>query len=450
MSHPPRTFRGVAEMVQTFRLTAKCSASQHRRLTEIFGLCSELYNAVLESWRGTYAWWREHNPGADEFPAERLQSHYDRMKMFTGVRGDHPEWERLSVKVGRGVLCRFDRATRAFYKRCAEGKKPGYPRFKSRHRWRTIEIPDASASMIVPPNTSKNGSAVWWRLRVKGVPRLRFRDKHDRLATALGSGAQLAELRVVRTPLRTEIHAVMKHPERDMPAREPTNPVGIDLGLKYRLVVADGACVPARKPDRTHITRVQRKLSRAQKDFNTRRKRARTLARAHRREKERATQADFRLAHHLVTTYDGIATEDLNIAGMLKSKMFSRQISDQRWASLVDILEYKAWKAGIRYVRVDPRHTSTTCSVCGHRQAMPLSVRVFSCRRCGLELDRDVNSARNIGVRGFGPGSGGTLPDAMRHIKSVVRRPSSPGGKPQADIAEQYRTVDSATVNSSL
>lgn len=95
--------------------------------------------------------------------------------------------------------------------------------------------------------------------------------------------------------------------------------------------------------------------------------------------------------------------------------MFSRQISDQRWASLVDMLEYKAWKAGIRRVRVEPRHTSTICSVCGHRKAMPLSVRVFSCVRCGLELDRDVN-AGNIGVRGFGPGSGGTLPDAMRHI----------------------------------
>ena len=414
-------------------------------------MCSELYNAVLESWRGTYAWWREHRRSEDEkFPKELNQSHYDRVKMFTDVRQEHPEWERLSVMVGRGVLCRFDRATLAFYKRCAEGKKPGYPRFKPRHRWRTIEIPDASPSMLIAPGSPKNQSAAWWRLRVKGVPRLRFRDKHHRLATALGSGAKVSELRVVRTPLRTEVHAVVKHPPCDIPAREPQNPVGIDLGLKHRLVVSDGTRVPARKPDRTHITRAQRKLSRAQRGSNTRRKRARTLARAHRREKERAVQADSRLAHHLVTTYDGIATEDLNIAAMLKSKMFSRQISDQRWGALNDMLGYKAWKAGIRHVRVDPRHTSTTCSVCGHRQAMPLSVRVFSCRRCGLELDRDVNAARNIGVRGFGPGSGGTLPDAMRQIRSVVRRPLPPGGKPQADIAEQYRKVDSAAINFSL
>ena len=334
-------------------------------------MCSDLYNAVLESWRGNYAWWMEHNPGMEKFPVERSQSHYDRVKMFTGVRADHPEWERLSVNVGRGVLCRFGRATRAFYKRCADGRKPGYPRFKSRYRWRTIEIPDASTSMRIAPGSPGNGSAVWWRLRVKGVPRLRFRDKHHRLATALGSGAELKELRVVRTPLRTEVQAVLKHPLCDMPAGEPTNPVGIDLGLKHRLVVSDGTCVPARRPDRTAIKGAQRKLSRAQEGSNTRRKRARTLARAHRREKERAVQADFRLAHLLVSTYDGIATEDLNIAGMLKSKMFSRQISDQRWASLVDMLGYKTWKAGIRHVRVDPRRTSPHARSAGTDRPCP-------------------------------------------------------------------------------
>ena len=97
-------------------------------------MCSELYNAVLESWKGTYAWWREHNLETQKFPKELNPSLYDRMKMFTDVRRDHPEWGRLSVKVGRGVLCRFDRTVQAFYKRCAEGKKPGYPRFKSRRR----------------------------------------------------------------------------------------------------------------------------------------------------------------------------------------------------------------------------------------------------------------------------------------------------------------------------
>ena len=132
-------------------------------------MCAGLYNAALESWRGTYAWWREHHPGEDDkFPSKLRRSKYDLMKEFTGVRSDLPEWERLAVQVGRGVVCRFDRTTSSFYKRCEEGGQPGFPRFKASRRWRTIEIPDASPSMVVPPNSNGSGRVV--ETRREGPP----------------------------------------------------------------------------------------------------------------------------------------------------------------------------------------------------------------------------------------------------------------------------------------
>ena len=302
-------------------------------------MCAELYNAALESWRGTYAWWREHHPGKP-LPPELRSSKYDLIKEFTGVRSDLPEWERLAVQVGRGVVCRFDRAVRSFYKRCKKGQNPGFPRFKSSRRWRTIEIPDVFPTMVVPPGT-EGASSVWWRLGVKGLPSLRFRDKGDRLGIALGGGARVKELRVVRTPLRTEIHVVVRHPEREMPQVEPSNPLGIDVGLTQRLTLSDGSVVPPRRVDASSIKRAQRRFSRAKRGSRSRGKKALSLAKAHRREKERAVQADFRLAHHLVQTYDGIATENLNVSGMLRSKRFSKKMSEQRWSSLGNILEYK-------------------------------------------------------------------------------------------------------------
>lgn len=124
----------MVSWVQTIRLKGRCSRSAHRRLDIVFAQCCELYNACLESWKGTYQWWREHHPD-DPLPRELNQSLYDRLKMFTDVRADHPEWERLDTRVGRGVLHRFDRAVRSFYKRCENSsKKAGFPRFKPRHR----------------------------------------------------------------------------------------------------------------------------------------------------------------------------------------------------------------------------------------------------------------------------------------------------------------------------
>ena len=427
------------EWCQTFRLRAKCSAAAHRRLTAVFGLCCEMYNACLESWRGTYLWWREHHP-EEPLPRELSQSRYDRMKMFTDVRRDLPEWGRLSTRVGRGVLCRFDRAVRAFYRRSAEGGNPGYPRFKPRHRWRSIEIPDASASMVVPPD-SENTSARWWGLQVKGLPHLRFEDKGDRLASAPGAGGRVVEVRVVRTPLRVEVHAVVKHPGRPMPEREPANPVVIDKGLASRVATSCGRAVPARTVDGGHAKRAQRRLSRAKKGSRSRIKKRSAPAKVQRREKERARHADFRLAHSLVSSHDGIASEDLGVSGMLRSKRFSKKMSEQRWSALDQILEYKAWKAGVPYVRVSPNHTSTDCSSCGHRQSMPLRQRVYNCGACGLELCRDVNAARNIRARGFPSwrprGREGNSPDTTRGTNFCFKT-GPPLALPQADVAEQY------------
>ena len=149
-------------------------------------MCAQMYNACLESWRGTCAWRKEHhNPLTEKFPSKLNQSKYHLMRQFTGVHEDIAEWNRLSVKVGRGVICRFDRVGAAFYRRCKEGKKPGFPRFKPRHRWRSIKIPDPTPSTVCAPGTGQNQSERWWRLQVKGVPQLRFSDRNHRLSTAL-------------------------------------------------------------------------------------------------------------------------------------------------------------------------------------------------------------------------------------------------------------------------
>ncbi len=254
--------------VQTIRLKGHCSRSAHRRLDDIFAQCCELYNACLESWKGTYRWWKEHHPD-EPLPLELNQSHYDRLRMFTDVRKDHPEWQRLSLRVGRGTLRRFDRSIQAFYKRCKDpSKKAGFPRFKPRHRWKSIEIVNADRAMLKAPGERKNHSEKWWRLQVKGVPQIRFEDKHDRLTTALESG-RLVELRVARTPLRVEIHAVIKHPDRP-PVADPVNPVGLDKGLKSRLVTSDGEHLPPTTVDLRQALRAQRRFSRSVKGSRSR------------------------------------------------------------------------------------------------------------------------------------------------------------------------------------
>ena len=214
----------MAVRMSTVRVAAKLSPGQHRRLDEILGWSAEMYNALLESWRGTYRWWREHNPGDDQtFPKELNRSRNDLCMMFTQVRREDARWDGLDTRVGRGVICRFDRTIRAFYDRCKkqkkDGKKPGFPRFKPRHRFRSIVIVDPSLSMLKPPP----GDGRWWRLKVNGVPSVRFADRGGRLRSHLDEG-KLVEIRLVRTALRVEIHAVFRLPAPEIPASGAVEP----------------------------------------------------------------------------------------------------------------------------------------------------------------------------------------------------------------------------------
>ena len=134
--------------------------------------------------------------------------------------------------------------------------------------------------------------------------------------------------------------------------------------------------------------------------------------------------------------------ENLNTAGMLRNRLFSKKMSKQRWSALIEALEYKAWKAGIQCKKVSPAYTTTDCS-CGHRQKMELSQRTYVCAVCGLRLRRDVNAAKKIRFRGF-LGSGGTLPDAttcVLSLSSVAKTSPGPALVAQTDAAEQYAST---------
>ena len=47
---------------------------------------------------------------------------------------------------------------------------------------------------------------------------------------------------------------------------------------------------------------------------------------------------------------------------------------------------------------LEERGTSKTCSSCGQVNKGLVGSKVFKCRRCGHEEDRDVNAAKNLSL----------------------------------------------------
>jgi len=103
---------------------------QRSALDALLGLQRELYNAALEERRGAWRWER------------RSVSYGDQCRTLTALRAVDPAVRAAGVTVSRGTLVRLDRAFAAFFRRCQEGEEPGYPRFKSRQRFASLQWED--------------------------------------------------------------------------------------------------------------------------------------------------------------------------------------------------------------------------------------------------------------------------------------------------------------------
>jgi IS605 OrfB family transposase len=96
--------------------------------------------------------------------------------------------------------------------------------------------------------------------------------------------------------------------------------------------------------------------------------------------------------------FETFVLEDLQIRKEKKNgKKFNRLLCSWSWKQFETFLTYKATLNGKKVVKVDARYTSQKCSVCGHiERGNRVSQGIFRCKKCGFELNADLNASRNI------------------------------------------------------
>lgn len=172
-------------------------------------------------------------------------------------------------------------------------------------------------------------------------------------------------------------------------------------GIKDLAVDSDGERIENQKPLRTAlraVKRLQRTVSRRVKGSNNRRKAVHKLARAHYRVACLRADVLHKLTTRLAQKAAVIGVETLNIVGMLKNRRLSQALSDAALSELHRQLRYKAdWHGGV-VVAVDRFFPSSRLhNDCGgYKEDLDLSERVWTCPVCSVQVDRDLNAARNI------------------------------------------------------
>jgi putative transposase len=184
---------------------------------------------------------------------------------------------------------------------------------------------------------------------------------------------------------------------------EPADCVGVDLGITSYIHTSENLSVDTLdlSDEYDRYAREQRKLDRKEHGSANWEKQRRKVAQAKRTIKRKVRDYQHKLTTWLVTEYDVVAVEDLDVKPMLETSQNAKNKQDAAWSRFIELLEYKADLHGTHVEKVKPEGTTKECAVCGVETAKPIWVREHSCPACGHTEDRDLNAAKNILYRGL-------------------------------------------------
>lgn len=366
--------KGAFMPIKTFAYRLYPTKPQKRLLEQTVETCRRLYNDCLAERKESYE-----ATGKSVTKVEQLR-HVKELKATSPyAKGIHSHILQVTV-------ADLDKAFKSFFRRIKTGKKPGYPRFKGRHRFNSFGLKEYGNGFKIDGR----------RLKISGIGRIAVR-WHRELP------AEPSTLRIIRKADGWYACFACKIAAENLPVTGKV--IGLDVGIKNLLTDSDGAEIENPKWYRTgqkKLRVLQRAVSRKKKGGSNRKKAVALLQRHHLKIQRQRQDFLNKLATRLISQNDLIVLEDLQIRNMVRNPHLSKSIHDAGWHYLVQRLTSKAAEAGRVVIQVNPSYTSKSCSCCGHIfEGQKLSHRWLTCPECGLSLNRDHNAAINILNRGI-------------------------------------------------
>lgn len=354
-------------MIRTYQYRLNPNPTQEMALGNILYAARWLYNRALDYRRKC---WNE---------SRYSVTYNEQAAMWRDWRNEQPEdnpLRLLNMSAGQQVLRRLDKAFSEF----KQGKR-GKPHFKGRNFFRSINYKTGDGAGL------QNG-----RLYVQNVG-LIYVNWHRELPDGM-----IKNIILTRKP--SGWYAAFQIECADVEIESSENPpVGVDVGIYHALALSDGTLIDSPqylKQSLKRLKRLQRKVARRKQGSTGCKEAIQILAKEHEHIANQRRDWWHKVTFWLVATYGVIVLEDLSLAFMLRNEKLARAAHDISLGMFRDILDYKAIKAGVSVITVNPHNTSQKCSYCGEIVPKALSVRVHTCPRCSFTVDRDVNAALNI------------------------------------------------------
>ena len=284
------------------------------------------------------------------------------------------------------------------------GSQVGKPKFKSKK------------SHDFSYRECMNIALIWneRKIKVRKLGLVKFRhsgNKKGKLDFFLRDGANLKSITIRKNPAG-EYYAVLLfereycHKQKVYEGDE-SQAIGLDFSPEEFYINSDGSSgkdfgyVAQKQKNLKKLTKLQRRLARKQVGSNNRKKARVKVARMEHYIAECRNDWIEKETKRLVSTYQVIGIEDLNLKGMMKFSKNAKNYGDASWGNFVNKL---LWKSSLnenncQVIKADRFFASSQiCHCCGFKNPITknLKVRSWTCPECGAEHNRDVNAAINL------------------------------------------------------
>ncbi|AOX01444.1 transposase [Moorena producens PAL-8-15-08-1] len=381
-------------MIIAYQYRLKPRKNQQAKIDHWLSMLCAQYNYLLAD---RFRWYEENRCSINACPLvchlpelRDNPDYYSQKKTLPNLKKTHPWYKDIYSQVLQDVVKRVKLVFDRFIKGDSNGKRSGRPRFKKQHRYRTFTYPQMKEGCLEGNliNLPKIG-------KVKVV-----------LHRPIPDGFKIKTASITKKCDR--YYLVLSLEDKTVPEIKPDinldSIVGIDVGLKEFLTTSEGETIKIPQYYRKTQKRlrvIQKRISRRNKRGSNRLKAIKQLGKQHKKVADKRKDFHFKTANYLLSKYDVVAHEKLNVKGLAKSRL-AKSVLDAGWSSFLTILTSKAENAGLLAIPVSAQNTSQNCSNCGKKVPKKLHVRWHDCPYCGCSLDRDHNAAINIRNRAAG------------------------------------------------
>lgn len=373
-------------MLRAIKIRLYPNNTQEQTLNKVLGCYRFVYNQMLARKQEAYT---------SENKSLGLN---DLSKYFHGtlLKDEQYSWlKEQNTKVMKQAMRQMLSAYDKFFK-----QHNGFPKFKSKKNKETALFPLEAISKRNKFNVKKI-------TLTKPLKDIKFRcsDLYFKRLKTYKEGIRSATLSKTKSG-NYFLSILVELPQEEFVKFGLTNKhVGIDLGVKDFVITSDGEVFENRhffKKQASKLVKLQKQLSKKQKDSNNRHKQRVRIAKVFEKLTSQKDAYIHSVVNELLTYYDTVFMEDLNVKGMLKNHHLAKAIQEVSFYKFKETLINKALFNNKKVVLIDRFYPSSkTCSNCGYiKRELKLNDRYWTCPECGTKHDRDINAAINILLEG--------------------------------------------------